>query len=254
VLEATVEAAMEERFPSVGPDATIEEAVGTLAQSGADALVVEDEDRFLGVVRAEDLLRLEELDVDPADPFFLLTMLFERPAEAIERHVAALTRGRVRGVMRTDAPRLAPDEPLSTAVHLLASGAEALPVVDGEGHVLGVVTRDSVLMHVVARGRAPAGGPEGERGDDASMIGELARALGLPKGGGKGQAGAGRPGAEAAPAKAPRGGPGKGAGRGEASRGAKGAAAEGRARRRTPSIRGARATGAASSPRRKGGR
>lgn len=151
MLDDTVEEVMEERFPTVGPNATVEEAVGTLAQSGWAELVVEEENVLRGMVRARDLLRLDELDVDPGDPFFLLTMLFDRPSDEIERHVQVLTQGHVRGVMRTDAPRLAPDDPVLRAVHLLAGGAEVLPVVDDEGHVLGVVTRDSVIRHVVRR-------------------------------------------------------------------------------------------------------
>ncbi|MDP7078422.1 MAG: CBS domain-containing protein [Candidatus Undinarchaeales archaeon] len=149
MFQTTVESVMEERFPAVSPNETIEEAVHTLHETGIGEIPVEEDNIIRGMLREKDLLRLGELDLNPSDPFFLFTVLFSTPADEIQRHVEILNKGRVRDVMRKKFERLAPDDVVKKAIHLLATGDEVLPVVDDDDHLLGIVTRDSVLRHVV---------------------------------------------------------------------------------------------------------
>ncbi len=91
------------------------------------------------------------------NPFLLLIALFVFVGAQEEAH-AAIMRTLVRGVpvshaMITRFVALRPDEPISRAVEELLSGYEQeFPVVDDEGHVIGVLTRKSLMKALAEQG------------------------------------------------------------------------------------------------------
>ncbi|MFC1662064.1 CBS domain-containing protein, partial [Gemmatimonadota bacterium] len=104
-----------EDYPSLGGDAVIRDCIVPLAEMRGTVPIVDEERRVTGVVTSGDLTRLME-----RDPGFLEVPVHE---------------------VMTKTPKLAAlDELASAAVHRMEKhGIMALPVVDGEGRLRGIV-------------------------------------------------------------------------------------------------------------------
>jgi len=101
--------------PTIGPDEPMRRCVVLLAEKRGTVPVVDDERRVMGVVTAGDLTRL-----------------MERRGEVLEVPV--------RDVMNPSPKVTAPDVLAAAAVHHMEThGIMALPVVDGEQRLLGIV-------------------------------------------------------------------------------------------------------------------
>lgn len=104
-----------EDVPTLPPDAPMRQAVVLLAERRGTVAVVDDEGRLLGVVTSGDLTRLMERE----EHFFPIP---------------------VSEVMTRTPRRAEPDQLAAAAVGVMErAGVMALPVVDGEGRVVGMV-------------------------------------------------------------------------------------------------------------------
>ncbi|CAN5634080.1 site-2 protease family protein [soil metagenome] len=98
------------------------------------------------------------------NPLLLLIALFvwigaEAEARQVEERVS-LGDARVHQAMLTDFHRLSPDDTLGFVAELLLSGSQQdFPVLDGDGHVLGVLSRSGLMQGLSQAGR------EGRVGD-----------------------------------------------------------------------------------------
>lgn len=132
------------------------DAVRLLTEQRVGALPVVDGDRLIGILTQSDLLLKEEAS-DRPDP------MAGRPWQ---RHRSRL-RAAATSVGAAMSPRpwtVAPTATLSDAAHLMhRHGVGALPVVDGEKHLVGIVTR-SDLLKVFLR-------------DDADLLADVERAV-----------------------------------------------------------------------------
>jgi CBS domain-containing protein len=113
------------------------ELVRLMREFRVSALPVLDADRtIIGIVSESDLLLREELELlDPA------------PAAARDVVPGKVTRGDTAGeVMTSPAVTIEPEASLLDAVHRMhENGVARLPVVDPEGHVVGIVSRVDLL-------------------------------------------------------------------------------------------------------------
>jgi CBS domain-containing protein len=113
------------------------ELVRLMREFRVSALPVLDADRvIIGIVSESDLLLREELELlDPA------------PAAARDAAPGKVTRGDTAGeVMTSPAVTIEPEASLLDAVHRMhENGVARLPVVDPEGHVVGIVSRVDLL-------------------------------------------------------------------------------------------------------------
>lgn len=113
------------------------ELVRLMREFRVSALPVLDMDRrIVGIVSESDLLLREELELlDPA------------PASAREGAPGRVTRGETAGeVMTSPAITIEPEASLLDAVHRMHENKVArLPVVDPDGHVVGIVSRVDLL-------------------------------------------------------------------------------------------------------------
>lgn len=81
-------------------------------------------------------------------------------------------------VMRAPAKMVAPETPLAAAATLLAStGCSGVPVVDAEGHIVGLVTDADLVGHQLRSAFGPAPGEEPVVGDVMSSEPLLAPSL-----------------------------------------------------------------------------
>ena len=141
---------MEENWPTLGPDATVEEAIKLFAEGRISGAPVVSEGRLLGIVTEGDLI-FRDADVEPPGFLNLLGGIIPLGNTEEYRREALKSAGvTVDEVMTEDVTTIGPDATLSEAATVMAEERKKiLPVVDG-GRLVGVVTRMDILtLHVL---------------------------------------------------------------------------------------------------------
>ncbi|MCK1819759.1 CBS domain-containing protein [Streptomyces sp. XM83C] len=134
----TVRDVMTHAVVTVSPDTAFKDIVRSLHEGRVSALpVVDGSGRVIGVVSEADLLPKEEFhDADP-----------DRRTQA--RRLADLAKAgsvSARDLMTSPALTVAPEAPLARAARTMARGrVKRLPVVDGDGRPVGIVSRADLL-------------------------------------------------------------------------------------------------------------
>ncbi|TDB91373.1 CBS domain-containing protein [Actinomadura sp. 7K534] len=138
----TVQDVMTGDVVTVTPQTPFAEIAEVLAEHRISALpVLDDAGRVAGIVTESDLLHKEEYKAGDGGRRPLRALL-RRDAQA-EAKAAAVD---ARGLMTAPAVTVAPDAPTAEAARLLtAQGFKALPVVDGDGRLAGIVARRDLL-------------------------------------------------------------------------------------------------------------
>lgn len=135
----TVDDVMTTAVVTVTPDAPYRNLVDLLVEHRFSAVpVVDESQRVLGVVSEADLLRKIEYagDEEPR--------LFERRRRRDERHKA--TASTATQLMSAPAVTVATGTTIAAAARLMDSRAvKRLPVVDGDGRLIGIVSRSDLL-------------------------------------------------------------------------------------------------------------
>lgn len=132
---------------TVPPDTPFEKLLVMQACTASRQVhVVDGEGRLLGVVTSYDLLSVMA-------PFYIDSNLARAlpDSASVTRHAfeanKALT---AQGVMTPAAATLGPGDNVVKAEALIRErGVNVLPVVDGEGRLLGEITRKTILKHIV---------------------------------------------------------------------------------------------------------
>ena len=130
--------------PTVEPTARLEEIVRALEGSRRRRVVVVDGDRrVLGIITDGDLLRRSQQKHHPGLLARLRNLLVGDDAPA---PVLPDAGEQAVDLMTAPVVTVHPDTPLATALHLMTEHAiKRLPVVDGEGRLVGLLGRASVL-------------------------------------------------------------------------------------------------------------
>lgn len=137
--------AMTSPVVTVYPDTPLEDVARWMLQRGiGSVLVVDKEGRLVGIVTEGDFLK------ERGVPFstFRAPMLLGRflGADGLEEVLAEARRTRAEEVMTSPVHAVGPEEPLSRVLELmLAYDINHVPVVDGEGRPLGIITRFDLL-------------------------------------------------------------------------------------------------------------
>lgn len=110
----------------VTPTTTLGEVVATLREKGRGAVLVEEQGRITGIFSERDLM----LRVDHSDPAWTA-----RPVSEV----------------MTRAPRtIGENQPIEEALNIMLTGGHRhLPIVDGAGALLGIVSVRDILIHIV---------------------------------------------------------------------------------------------------------
>jgi CBS domain-containing protein len=122
--------------PVVRADATLDEVVAAVASTRLNRVVVVDPDgRVVGVITDADVLR----SVEPASRPGVLGALMRAGGAASGSATAS-------DLMHADAPVVTRSATLAEAAQeMVAHGRKVLPVVDDDGHLLGIVDRADLL-------------------------------------------------------------------------------------------------------------
>jgi CBS domain-containing protein len=145
----TVSSVMSREVAIAAPDTTFKEVVARMQERGVSALPVVDADgRVLGIVSEADLLLKEE-----RPPRRVGGPLLDPHGEAAR----ALARS-AGDAMTSPAVTVGPEATLTEAARLMhRRRVKRLPVVDGEGRLLGIVSRGDLLLAFVRTDASIAG-------------------------------------------------------------------------------------------------
>src|SRR6266702_5491066 len=134
----TISAVMTRRVVTASPETTFKEAVGLLKRNRVSGLpVVDSTGKLVGVVSEADLLNKAEKREPDA-------YVLESRRHRLDRsRAAALDVG---SAMSRDVTSVRADAPIALAAREMHTrGFKRLPVVDGEGRVVGIVSRSDLL-------------------------------------------------------------------------------------------------------------
>jgi CBS domain-containing protein len=144
---------MDSSVPTVSPDADAREAIALLAKTDKGAIaVVDDDGRVVGIVSESDLVISDE-EADLHLPHYLNIMggiVFVGSMKGFEERLEKAFATKVSELMTRD-PVVVPDYASAETVarKIAEEHHNHLPVVDGEGRFLGMVTRADALAALV---------------------------------------------------------------------------------------------------------
>ncbi len=141
-MRSTVADIMTKRVVAVHPGASFREMASRLRHERVSAFpVIDDDGKVIGVVSEADLLPKETLDAGWAAgiPEMTAHVLYRRDQEKAESVTAA-------ELMTAPAVTAGPGDMLENAARLMyVHRVKRLPVVDPQGHLLGIVSRADIL-------------------------------------------------------------------------------------------------------------
>uniref|UniRef100_A0A7V4E6I2 CBS domain-containing protein n=1 Tax=Thermus tengchongensis TaxID=1214928 RepID=A0A7V4E6I2_9DEIN len=137
---------------TIGPEATLEEAARRILEKRYGSLpVVDKEGCLLGLLQVEELLPHPE-NVPFSDVEALQLFGEWVDGDFLEDIYRRYQKTPVKAVMRTEIPRLHPEDPVGKALELLLSSeVRHLPVVDQGNRVVGILTRSDFLKLILRR-------------------------------------------------------------------------------------------------------
>jgi len=140
-MEPTVKDVMTTRVVSVTKQASFRTMAAALREHRVSAFpVVDDDGKVIGVVSEADMLAKEALESEPQGmPGMIAGILRRREHEK--------ARGTTAGDLMTSPPvTVKPDDPLERAARLMYTRkVKRLPVVDANGHLVGIIGRTDLL-------------------------------------------------------------------------------------------------------------
>jgi CBS domain-containing protein len=136
------------------PETPLKEVIQILAERRISGLpVVDQAGKLVGVISETDLMWQESGVTPPAYIMILDSVIFlENPSRYEKDLHKAL--GQTAGEVMNHDPvvTIAPDKPLSEAAKLMHDrNVQRLPVVDGAGHVIGILTRGDIIREMAAQ-------------------------------------------------------------------------------------------------------
>ncbi len=133
------------------PDQKVEDAADVLAAKNVGALpVVDEKGKLLGILRDDDLIASEaRVHVPTFINFLGLGMAFPGEMGHLERELKKIAGATTRDIMQTDPPTVTPDATLEDVATIMHDrGVNSLPVVDGDGVVVGIVARADIVRFI----------------------------------------------------------------------------------------------------------
>jgi CBS domain-containing protein len=133
---------------TVSPQTTLKDAAAEMLDTGVSGLPVTDQGRLVGIITEADFVERQAAADPPPARYRPLSVIFGRRRGRLD---TATTVGQV---MSTDLVTVAPEMRVSRAARFMVEGGvKRLPVVDGAGILVGVISRADV-MRVFARSDA----------------------------------------------------------------------------------------------------
>ncbi len=133
------------------PEQTLEEAAKVLNQENIGGAPVVKDGKVVGILSERDLLRTKTTPRPPRYLELLGGIIYLENVREFERQLAKAIATRVEELMTAKVVTISPDSTLTQAAQMIMDHqVNRLPVVDGEGNLLGIVTRNDVLRGLMA--------------------------------------------------------------------------------------------------------
>lgn len=135
------------------PSESVESAMSALVERGVDAAPVVEDGKVVGLLSTGDLI-VSQGQVHVPTVLSILGASIELPGERkrFEEDLRRAVGGVVGDVMSREPHTVGPEENLETAATLMHThDVSRLPVVDEEGHLLGILARGDIIRAMVAR-------------------------------------------------------------------------------------------------------
>lgn len=136
----------------VRPQTPLNEAIQILAERHISGLpVVDDAGQLVGIISETDLMWQETGVTPPAYIMFLDSVIYLKNPTTYERDLHKALGQTVGEVMTSDPVTVTLDKPLKEAAQLMHEReVRRLPVLDAEGHVIGILTRGDIIRAMAA--------------------------------------------------------------------------------------------------------
>ncbi len=127
----------------------VAETLRTNRISGAP--VIDDQRKVIGIISEADIMKLTATipfpDIDPLNPFPVFSLSsYMKKVKKISDEIDTLFEGYVKDVMTEKPVTISPEDSISDAARLMhKNDFNRLPVVDGEGKLVGLITRGDVI-------------------------------------------------------------------------------------------------------------
>jgi CBS domain-containing protein len=136
----------------VRPETPLKEAIQILAERRISGLpVVDDAGKLVGIISETDLMWQETGVTPPAYIMFLDSVIYLKNPATYERDLHKALGQTVGEVMSKQPITVSPDKTLREAAKIMNDrNVHRLPVLDSEGHVIGILTRGDVIRAMAA--------------------------------------------------------------------------------------------------------
>lgn len=132
--------------PTVTPDTSAQELYTFLTSKGLDGVCVVEGDKLVGVVTSMDLVFREKKVHMPTFFFFLDAVIPLGDPRRTYEEVTKIAGSRAGDLASTRVVTVAPDTHVDDVASLMVDKhLSVVPVVDGQGTLVGMVTKDDVL-------------------------------------------------------------------------------------------------------------
>jgi CBS domain-containing protein len=151
-INVKVKELMTKAVIAVKPDDRIQYVAETLrAHRISGAPVIDEQGRVVGVISEADIIKLTATvpfpDIDPLNPFPVFALsAYVKQVKRIPEEIEALFEGYVKDVMSKKPITVLPDDSISDAARIMyKNDFNRIPVVDKEGKLVGIITRDDII-------------------------------------------------------------------------------------------------------------
>ncbi len=145
IADLTVASIMTGEVVSVGPSATVADVARLMIQHGVSGIPVIESGQIVGIVTERDLVA-QEMEMDAPAYGTFLDAVFKFPWDKSEdelRHILATTAGEL---MTSEVVTVSPATTVREAAGLMYKRhLNPLPVVDDQGHLVGIVSRSDII-------------------------------------------------------------------------------------------------------------
>lgn len=137
---------MRRDLTAVEPDASVQEAIYLMEQAGLSALpVVDEEGKLVGIISEHDLIHAAL----PEYSEMLHSISFVPNLNQIQKRLRGMAPKPVSAYMKEALSVHLDDEDLQIADLLIRKRLKQIPVVDNEGHLVGVIRRIDILSRLI---------------------------------------------------------------------------------------------------------
>ena len=151
-MPKTVADAMSRDPIVVRPETPLNEAIQILAERHFSGLpVVDDAGQLVGIISETDLMWQETGVTPPAYIMFLDSVIYLKNPATYERDLHKALGQTVGEVMSSDPVSITSDKFIKEAAQTMHDrSVHRLPVLDAEGHVIGIITRGDIIRAMAA--------------------------------------------------------------------------------------------------------